>query len=295
MPSLKQIRRRIVSVKSTQQITKAMKMVAASKLRRSQERITAFSAYSEKTTEVVRGLAAQISTDEHPLLLKPEAESKVLVIAISSDRGLCGAFNANVFKRTVAFIDEKQAAGTQVDIVTIGRKVNDLLKRRKASIVEHHTGIFDRLDFAKAASIANQAMDQFLAGEYQGVYVVYNHFVSVINQKMMCDQLLPLAAAPGETKVEETPEGTRLIDFIYEPNRGEILNQLLPQSVRLHVYRALLDSIAAEHAARMSAMDSASTNAKKAIGRLSLQYNRARQAAITKELMEIVSGAESLK
>ena len=294
MASLKDIRKRINSVKSTQQITRAMKMVAASKLRRSQERITALNAYADKTTEMVQGLASQISTEGHPLLRKPEKEQKILAFTISSDRGLCGGFNANVVKRTHRFLEEKQEAGVEVELITLGRKAHELLKRQVAAIKDHHTGIFENPQLATTDPIVNAAMDQFLAGEYDAVYIIYNHFVSAISQEVRAEQLLPLSAA-GTEVVEETPDGLRFVDYIYEPGREEILERLLPQSVRLQFYRSMLDSIAAEHGARMSAMDAASNNAKKAIGGLTLQYNRARQAAITKELMEIVSGAESLK
>ncbi len=294
MPSLKDIRKRISSVKNTQQITKAMKMVAASKLRRAQERITSFSAYADKANEMVRGLASQIDPQEHPLLRTPEAEKKVLLISISSDRGLCGGFNANAFKRTRSFLEEKAEAGIEVDVITVGRKINDLLKRRNVNIIEYHTGIFESPDFTTIAPVSDKAMDAFLAGDYDGVYVIYNHFVTAITQEVRCEQVLPLSTGGGEI-VEETAEGLRFIEYVYEPGRHQILDKLLPQSVRLHIYRALLDSIAGEQGARMSAMDSASSNAKKAIERLTLQYNRARQAAITKELMEIVSGAEALK
>lgn len=293
MPSLKSIRKRIGSVKNTQQITKAMKMVSASKLRRAQERITALSAYANKMHEVVSGLAEDIGPDQHPLLRVPETEKKVLVVAVSSDRGLCGAFNANAFKRAFALIGEKQAAGAEVDVITVGRKVNDLLKRKAVNIVGYHTGIFDRLEFPTVAAMVDDVMKKFLDGEYDGVWVVYNHFISAISQEVRTEMLLPLVAE--KEREEITEQGVTLVDYLYEPGRGEILDRVLPQSVRLHLYKAILDSIAAEHGARMSAMDSATTNAKKAIKRLTLQYNRARQAAITKELMEIVSGAESLK
>jgi F-type H+-transporting ATPase subunit gamma len=293
MPSLKDIRKRITSVKSTQQITRAMKMVSASKLRRAQERIQSFTAYADKMHEVVSGLADQIGPDSHPLLRAPETESKVLVIAVSSDRGLCGAFNTNVFKRAYALVNEKQEAGAEVDVMTVGRKVNDLLKRRKVNIVEHHTGIFDRLAFGTVAAIADKCIEQFLNEEYDGIYVVYNHFVSAITQKMRAESLLPLSA--GDEQEAMKGDGEASIDYIYEPGKAEILDKVLPQSVRLHLYRGILDSIASEHGARMSAMDAATNNAKKALGRLTLAYNRARQAAITKELMEIVSGAEALK
>lgn len=293
MASLKIIRKRIVSVKSTQQITKAMKMVSASKLRRAQERISAFSAYADKMHEVVSGLAADISPDDHPLLRLPETEGRVLIIAVSSDRGLCGAFNANVFKRSWALIKEKKAAGAEVEAITIGRKINDLLKRQDVNVVGHHTGIFDKLQFTLVTAIADEGIKKFLEGHYDGVYVVYNHFKSAISQVIRAEKLLPLSAETQ--KAEMTGSGVTTIDYLYEPGRAAILDRILPQSVRLHVYRGILDSIAAEHGARMAAMDSATTNAKKAIGRLTLVYNRARQAAITKELMEIVSGAEALK
>ena len=293
MPSLKSIRKRIGSVKNTQQITKAMKMVSASKLRRAQERITSLSAYANKMHEVVSGLAAEIGPDSHPLLKVPEAEKRVLIVAVSSDRGLCGAFNTNAFKRTWALVEERKAAGAEVEVITVGRKVNDLLKRRDVKIVQYHTGIFDRLEFPTVAAIVDGIMKQFLDGEYDAVWVVYNHFISAIAQQVRSEMLLPLVAEAEKREITE--QGVTVVDYIYEPGRTEILDRVLPQSVRLHLYKGILDSIAAEHGARMSAMDSATTNAKKAIGRLTLQYNRARQAAITKELMEIVSGAESLK
>jgi F-type H+-transporting ATPase subunit gamma len=286
MATLKSIKKRIVSVKNTRQITKAMKMVSAAKLRRAQDSITAARPYAKKLAEVLQKLAAQSEGDAHPLLEKRSAE-KALLIVISSDRGLCGGFNANLGKAADRFIKEKKADYAEFSVMTIGRKGYEFLKSR-TNVRKNYEGVLAGLNYQTAALLAHEVIDGYLAGDFDEVFVIYNAFKSVMSQDITVQQLLPVP--PAITETEEV--GT---DYIYEPSKGALLAELLPKNIEVQIFKALLDSVAAEHAARMTAMDSASKNANEMIGKLTLQYNRARQAAITKELMEIISGAESVK
>ncbi len=286
MATLKSIKKRIVSVKNTRQITKAMKMVSAAKLRRAQDSITAARPYAKKLAEVLQKLAAQSEGDAHPLLEKRNAE-KALLIVISSDRGLCGGFNANLSKAADRFIKEKKGDYAEFSVMTIGRKGYEFLKSR-TTVRKNHEGVLAGLNYQTAALLAHEVIDGYLAGDFDEVFVIYNAFKSVMSQDITVQQLLPVP--PATTGTEEV--GT---DYIYEPSKGALLAELLPKNIEVQIFKALLDSVAAEHAARMTAMDSASKNANEMIGKLTLQYNRARQAAITKELMEIISGAESVK
>jgi F-type H+-transporting ATPase subunit gamma len=288
MANLKMIRTRISSVKSTQKITRAMKMVAAARLRRAQERITQLRPYALQTLEVISSVAARAGEEDvHPLLARREPNNVMLVV-LTSDRGLAGAFNQNINRAAHRFLKELVGQGKQVTLATIGRKGNDYFRRRGADIVHPFTGIFDKLDLVKARKVGSVVIDEYTEHKLDAVYLIYNEFKSAISQKVVMEQLLPivpLEVAPNETAV----------DFIYEPNKLAVLDALLPMYVHGEVYRALLESVASEHGARMTAMDNATTNATEMISKLTLVLNRARQAAITKELIEIISGAESLK
>jgi len=286
MPSLKSIKKRIGSVKNTRQITKAMKMVSAAKLRRAQENVVAARPYAKKLGEVLGRLAQSQETDTHPLLETRPAE-KALLILVTSDRGLCGGFNANISKAAERFIREKNETFAEIEILTVGRKGYEFLRNRQ-KIRKNYTGVFANLNYQTAALLGQEVIDGYLKEEYDHVFLLYNAFRSVMSQDITLEQLLPIAppAASGEEYVPE---------YIYEPSMGALLAELLPKHIEVAIFKALLESVASEHGARMTAMDSASKNASEMIGKLTLQYNRARQAAITKELMEIISGAESIK
>ena len=289
MPSLRDIRRRIGSVKSTQQITKAMKMVAAAKLRRAQEAITRARPYATLLEQALARIAARAAAEEiapHPLLAVRAARAAELVV-ITSDRGLAGGFNSNVGRRAQRFLVETSDQYEKVHVSTIGRKGRDFLRARRIAVRKDFTGVHANLGFDKAQEIAREYSERFLSGEVDAVFVLFNEFRSAISQKVTLKQLLPV-----ETGGAAEAGG---VDFLYEPDRKKLLEDLVPRHLDVQVWRALLDSAASEHGARMTAMESATKNATEMIAALSLQYNRARQAYITKELMEIVSGAEALK
>ena len=286
MPSLKAIKKRITSVKNTRQITKAMKMVSAAKLRRAQENVVAARPYAQKLGEVLERLAKSSDVEGIPLLEKRAAE-KALLIVVTSDRGLCGGFNANICKAAERFLKEKKSDYAEISLLTIGRKGYDFLKNRHR-VWKNYANVLSSPNYQIAALIAREVIDGFLTEEYDEVFILYNAFRSVMSQDITLTQLLPIVP-PAAEEEEYAPE------YIYEPSKGELLKEILPKHVEVQVFRALLESVAAEHGARMTAMDSASKNATEMIGKLTLQYNRARQAAITKELMEIISGAESIK
>ena len=292
MASLRDIRKRIRSVKNTQQITKAMKMVAAAKLRKAQEAIVAARPYAQALDQMIADLAARSEGLAHPLLQTRTARTADVVM-LTSDRGLAGGFNSNVVRRVSRFLLENGRSYEKVRLVTIGRKGNEFFRRREVEILKDYPGLFARVNFGTASDVAKEASQRFLRGETDAVFVVYNEFITAISQKVVLSQLLPLQSATetGEAKQAATAQ----IDFEYEPSRQAVLDRLVPQSIAIKIYRALLESVASEHGARMSAMDNATSNASDMIGRLTLYYNRTRQAAITKELMEIVSGAEALK
>ena len=291
MPSLRDIRKRIRSVRSTQQITKAMKMVAAAKLRRAQDAITRARPYAILLEQAIGHIARRAAAEEtpaHPLLeIRPPKVAEL--VAITSDRGLAGAFNANIVRRAQRFIVETADKYEQVLLSTMGRKGRDFVRARKLPLRKDYTGIHGQLSFERAAAAADEFAERYLAGEVDVVFLLYTEFKSAISQKVTLKQLLPIVTEEG---AGDAGPG---VDFIYEPARDELLRDLVPRHLRIQVWRALLDSAASEHGARMTAMDAASRNAKDLIAKLSLQYNRARQASITKELMEIVSGAEALK
>jgi len=290
MPSLKDIRRRIGSVKKTQQITRAMRMVAAAKLRRAQDAIESARPYAERMREtLVEVAASQGGLAEHPLLATRESVRKVDFLIITSDRGLCGAFNANVLKRAEAEVATLSASVESVSLLLVGRKGIEFFNRRRGKqVVRTHPGV-SRVDYSHAVAVADFVSQRFLAGEADEVVLVHSEFVSTMTQRPRVVRLLPLAPdGPGDAATAAAP-------FTIEPNAEALLKLLVPKALQVELFRALLESQAGEHAARMTSMESATRNTEDMISRLTLQYNRARQAAITKELMEIVSGAEALR
>jgi F-type H+-transporting ATPase subunit gamma len=288
MPSLLDMRRRIKSVKNTQQITKAMKMVAAAKLKRAQDRVTAARPFAQKMSEVLGNLSARIGDDfSHPLL-DARGDERYLIILVSADKGLAGAFNANIIKSAQAFVKENQ--GKQIQMIPVGRKGRDFFKRREMAFLEEYVGMTGkgRIEYADAQEIAQKIIKTFTEDTtIDKVFIVFSEFKSVLSQKQVVEQLLPIPRNPetaGET-------GKAQAEYIYEQPPAEIFGKLLPKQVETQVYRAILESIASEQGARMTAMDSASKNAGELIGSLTLNMNRIRQAAITKEIIEVVSGA----
>ncbi len=291
MPSLKDIKKRISSVKNTQQITKAMKMVAAAKLRRAQDAAVQARPYAEKLSSVLGNLASREGTEGHDLLVQRE-KRRALLIVLTADRGLCGGFNANVSKGAERFVRENPEGFSDIDLMIVGRKGNDYLKRREGlSIAKVYENITGSINYSTASLLGQEVVDLYNEEKYDGVFVIYNAFQSAMTQIVTTEQILPIKPS---IPTEESA-GDAKIDYIYEPSRGGVLELILPKFIEVQIFSSLLESVASEHGARMSAMDSASRNAKDMIGKLTLQYNRARQAAITKELMEIISGSESIK
>jgi len=287
MATLRDIRRRIRSVQSTQKITRAMKLVAAAKLRRAQERILAARPYANKMSELLANLVSGAESG-HPLLEQREGPRRQIVI-ITADRGLAGAFNSNILRRAIEFIRESNT--TEVTLVVVGRKARDFFRRRPYTIKRDMIGFWDRLAYSHASELADVFMQQYLDGEVDEVHLLYNEFRSVALQRPVRQQLLPIPkTAEGDGDGTEAP-----VDYIYEPGPEAILNDLLPRHVRMQVFRALMESLAGEYGARMTAMEAATKNAKDMIDILSIQYNKARQEKITKELLDIVGGAEALK
>jgi F-type H+-transporting ATPase subunit gamma len=293
MPSLIDLRRRIRAVKNTQQITKAMKMVAASKLRRAQDRIMAARPFATQMQRVLGSVAARADPSVHPLLQIREAgpNSRTLVIVVSGDKGLCGSFNTNIIKAAGAFITEARLACT---LGLVGRKGRDFFSRRGYPVSFEETGIFLKLSFKDAERIAGFAMDGFTAGEIDRVMLVYNEFRSVISQRVVVDQLLPILRVNVDGAAPATGAEPATVGYLYDPAPQEIFNELLPRHVEVQVYRALLESNAAFFAAQMTAMDTATKNSAEMIGALTLYMNKVRQAAITREIIEVVSGAQAL-
>jgi F-type H+-transporting ATPase subunit gamma len=290
MATLRDIRRRIRSVESTQKITRAMKLVAAAKLRRAQERIVSARPYAVKMAELLSSLVRRAEGEAHPLLVRRPAARKRLVI-ITADKGLCGAFNSNILRASLAFLREQ--GETSVTLVVVGKKARDFYRRRQYEIKSEMLGFFDRLAYSHAQELAGGLMQEYLSGEVDEVHLLYNEFRSVAVQRVKREQLLPIESA-------EAPDGpggadAAAGDYIYEPSPEAILAALLPRHVTTQVYRALMESVAGEYGARMTAMEAATKNAKEMISVLSIQYNKARQERITKELLDIVGGAEALR
>lgn len=292
MASLRDIRKRIKTVKSTRQITKAMKMVAAAKLRKAQDAIVSARPYAQTLGKIISEVMARSEPGslDHPLLEQRSAKN-VEILLVTSDRGLAGGFNANVIRRVSKFIKEEGAQYKNVTLSTVGRKGNDFFKNRSTPVRKDNPGLLAKVKYESAADIAQELSVRFAKGELDAVYICYNEFRSAISQQVVFNRLLPFEA----TGASVSATGAASVDFEYEPSSQEVLNKLLPQALAIKVYRALLESVASEHGARMTAMENATTNASDMIGKLTLFYNRTRQAVITKELMEIVSGAEALK
>ena len=300
MANVRDYRTRIRSVKSTQQITRAMYLVAAAKMRRSQERIIAARPYARKMLDVLSSLAARAEAAKHPLLAR-RPEERVIVLVLTADKGLCGAFNTNILNRARGLLDGMTGKSVKVDV--IGRKGRDWFKRRRYEVRRVEADIFRDLKPDHARAIALAVIEPFTAGEIDAVYLVYNEFKSVIQQRVVIETLLPIPiavfeeAAARAQQAESGPaaEGVRPEDYIYEPDDRTIFDTLLPRHVGTQVYRALLESAAAEQGARMTAMDNATRNATDMIDSLTLEMNKIRQASITKEILEVVSGAEALE
>jgi F-type H+-transporting ATPase subunit gamma len=288
MATLRDIKRRIKAVQSTSKITKAMKMVAAAKFRKAQQRMFELRPYAERMSEGLSRLAADLDAETHPLLAV-RVRKNVEVLVITSDRGLCGAFNTNIQKAAQQHIADLRAEGFNVSISSVGRKAKDFLKRRNVEVRNSWTGISGRISYANAQEIAANIIESYTNEEVDEVVMIYNEFKSVIAQRVVVARLLPLA--PIETTKETLP----VYDIVYEPSKAEIFSSLIPKNVEIQIFRALLESQASEEAARMTAMENATKSANEMISKLSLQYNKARQAAITKELMDIVGGVEALK
>jgi F-type H+-transporting ATPase subunit gamma len=295
MASLIDIRRRIKSVKNTQQLTKAMKMMSAARLRRAQDRVIAARPYARTLEATLASVVSRVApanddAPAHPLLVTRE-EKDVILVVVTGDRGLCGAFNTNVNRTAQAFLRDAQARGLNVRLVCLGRKGHDFWKRRNVEIVDARPGLFSGFTYQTAAEIARALGERFTSGEASAVYAIYNEFKSVISQIVRTKRLLPIELRAGEKKADADAG----VDYLYEPGPEQILGRLLPRHLEFQLYSILLESAAAENAARMTAMDGASKNAGEMIDSLTLTYNRARQARITKELIEIVSGAAALE
>jgi F-type H+-transporting ATPase subunit gamma len=284
MPALIDIKRRIRSVKSTQQVTRAMKMVSAAKLRRAQEAIFAARPFAREMMAVLNRMASRAEPDSHPLLEDRGEGGKVLAVVITADKGLCGGFNANIIRTVSRFLAERTEVGVTFSFV--GRKGRDFFRRREAEIRSEHVGVYQPLRYSTAREIASDLIEAFTSGEVNRVFLIHNEFKSVIEQPLVIDRLLPI---PRHEIHPEKPE----LDYLYEPAPAVIFEKMLPKHVEVQVWRALLESVAAEHGARMTAMDAATNNASDLIDRLTLHMNKVRQAAITREIIEVVSGAGS--
>ena len=304
MATLREIKQRIKSIKSTQQITRAMKMVATAKLRRAQERMLAARPYSDKIKELVYRLASEIENPEMPLLQNRPVKRLHLVV-VTADRGLCGAFNSHIIKRALGeFTSHKEL---EISLITVGRKAHDFFRKRDYSIADAHVNIFNDLQVSHADQISKFLIEEFISGNSDAVRVIYNEFKSVAQQRLVVEDLLPVQVAESEEvqRKEEKREEVqheevqrqeeKRVDYLYEPSQELLLEALLPRYIKVQIWRALVESFAAEQAARMMAMENATENASELIESLTLAFNKARQAAITKEILEIVGGAEALK
>jgi F-type H+-transporting ATPase subunit gamma len=296
MPNLLDIRRRIKSVKNTQQITKAMKMVSAAKLKRAQDRVVTARPFANKMMEVLAELAGRTDESFHHPLLDARGNDRYLVVLITADKGLCGAFNTNLIKAATAFIREHSEK--RVEILAVGRKGRDFLRRRDSMLAGEYVGLTGkgRVDFSEALEVARDVIKRFTEDqEIDKAFIIYNEFRSVIQQRVVVEQLLPVSRAASNAEESATPgQPLTLVDYIYEQPPAEIFSRLLPRLIETQVFRALLESVASEQGARMTAMDSASKNASELIDSLTLNMNRVRQAAITNEIIEVVSGAAVL-
>jgi len=284
MANLKEIRNRIVSVSSTMQITSAMKMVSAAKLKKAQDAITAMRPYANKLTELLQNLSASLDADSGSAYADDRPVKKVLIVAITSNRGLCGAFNSNIIKQCGSIVAESYQ-DKEVHFMTIGKKGNDILRKRH-SVIADHSKVYDELTFENVAQIAEELMALFAEGTYDKIVLVYNKFKNAATQILMTEQFLPIVSQNEEVNVST--------DYIFEPVKEEIVKELIPKSLKTQLYKSVRDSFASEHGARMTAMHKATDNASELRDQLKLTYNKARQAAITNEILEIVGGAEAL-
>ncbi len=290
MPSLKDVKMKIVGVGKTKQITKAMNMVASAKLRGAQARIERFRPYAAKYRQVIGELASKAEGMSHSLLAAHENKKNCAIIMITSDRGLCGGFNANIINRAMKLAEEKKAEGMDVCFICVGRKGRDAAKKSGFKLDLGYGDRMGSLDFALASTVGKEAIHRYVNGDYDEVWLVYGEFVSMARQPPACLQLMPLKAPKSEEPAREGPGS----EYIYEPDEAKLLSDLLPRYINVQVYRALLDTSASEHAARMAAMDNATRNCNDMIQTLTLLYNKTRQASITSELIDIVGGAEAL-
>jgi len=284
MANLKEIRNRIASVSSTMQITSAMKMVSAAKLKKAQDAITAMRPYANKLTELLQSLSATLDVDSGSKYSTQREIKKVLIVAITSNRGLCGAFNSNIIKE-VARLTSQKYGNQDVSYLTIGKKANDAFKKSNR-VIANKSSVYDDLTFDNVAEIAELLMEKFVAGEYDKIEIVYNKFKNAATQEIMIEQFLPIVPIEGNTNLN--------LDYIFEPSKIEIVEQLIPKSLKTQLYKSIRDSFASEHGARMTAMHKATDNATELRDQLKLTYNKARQASITNEILEIVGGAEAL-
>lgn len=294
MATLKVIRKRITSVKNTQKITKAMKMVAAAKLRRAQQAVVASRPYANSLGQVIAQISEKGESGAHPLFVAKESPKKASFLMYTSNRGLCGGFNSNLLRRSERQFAENFTHLELLDIQMIGKKGRDFYRSRKRSPSEIFLKWADSFTFEEASEVAGKMIAGFLEGQFDEYYLVFNQFKSALSQEVTFQKLLPFQPE-GEKKKENSNEALNLVDYIYEPSRQQVLDYLIPKVLATHIYRAHLESVASELGARMTAMENATGNANDMISRLTLQYNRARQASITKELMDIVNGAESIK
>jgi F-type H+-transporting ATPase subunit gamma len=290
MPSLQSLRRKISAVKNTQKITKAMKMVAAAKLKRAQDRILSSRAYAHKLRDVMANLSRRVNRAAHPLLQK-RTGNRIEVLVVTSDRGLCGAFNTNIIRKAVETLRQHEGRGHKVTVSLIGRKSRDFFRRRNWPIRQQWTEVFDKLSFEHALDMGQDLTDNFVKGMFDELYVIYNEFKSAIQQRVIVERLFPIEALEADGTASTALGGS----YEYEPDEDELLRALLPKHFQIQTYRILLESSAAEQGARMAAMDGATRNAGELIKKVTLYYNKTRQTAITKELMDIVGGAEALK
>ena len=291
MATLRDIKRKIDAVKKTQQITRAMNMVAASKLRTTQQQLDQFIPYATQLTEIMNRVAAGVEPEGFPLLMAHEEVVKVELISLTADRGLCGAFNTNLIAAADKFIQGKEQEGLELSLTQLGRKGRDYFRRRKRPVRVFHEGMLNNPNYADASALGQEVIDLFLSHEVDEVYVCYAEFINIVTQRPVIKKLLPIAP---ETMEEEGQE-QELLEYIFEPSREGVLNDLLPNYINLQLLEAFFQTAVSEHAARMAAMDNAVNNCKEMVRDLTLVYNKARQAAITAELMDIVGGVEALK
>jgi F-type H+-transporting ATPase subunit gamma len=288
MATLRDIRRKIGAVKKTQQITKAMNMVSAAKLRGAQQRMEGFRPYAQAFAMMLGNMAGRVEPESHPFFTQASEVNRVGLVLMTADRGLCGSFNVNLINMAVKFIREKEAAGIEVDLICVGRKGRDFFRRRKREMLAQYVDVWNKFDFSNAVTVAREVMSAFLTGAVQEVYLIHATFINMAIQKPRMVQLLPIQ--PGEAAAEAPS-----MEYLFEPPMEQFLEYLLPKFINVQVYHGFLENSASEYAARMTAMDNAQSNCKEMITQLTLVMNKARQAAITRELMDIVGGAEALK